>query len=83
MNETVLLYIHLYSPRKAAAENTKQKKNFTNYSLCTVRQFVLSHKTILTVIIITLAISLPSHVLHQKYINKTDSVKICRKYALT
>jgi len=35
---------------KGSSRKYKTEKSLTNYSLCTVRQFVFSHKTILTVI---------------------------------
>ena len=35
---------------KGSSRKYKTEKNLTNYNLCTVRQFVFSHKTILTVI---------------------------------
>ena len=34
---------------KGSSRKYKTEKSLTNYSLCTVRQFVFSHKTILTV----------------------------------
>jgi len=43
------LYTSLFA-MKGSSRKYKTEKSLTNYSLCTVRQFVFSHKTILTVI---------------------------------
>jgi len=48
--ELLTLQIYIFVRHEREQLKIQNRKSLTNYSLCTVRQFVFSHKTILTVI---------------------------------